>query len=207
MLEVKVLNIDLKEVSSNITFTLNGNKKKKKSLYILLNINFMKKKYSDPYNHFEISKNEPLNCYQTYCLQIIKYLSKTNQATTYSMNIGFIQQYLNNKIFSTYADIYVVFKSQKIPTNKKNIFLKKKYQFEIDKNLEPGSIIRNISFEFNESNRMGFNIELLNFNDLSPASDLLEIVPSYIEGPSISLLKLKQKINSNSETLKYLVCI
>ncbi len=54
---------------------------------------------------------------------------------------------------------------------------------------------------------MGFNIELLNFNDLSPASDLLEIVPSYIEGPSISLLKLKQKINSNSETLKYLVCI
>lgn len=123
------------------------------------------------------------------------------------MNIGFIQQYLNNKIFSTYADIYVVFKNQKIATNKKNIFLKKKYQFEMDKNLEPGSIIRNISFEFNESNRMGFNIELLNFNDLSPANDLLEIVPNYIEGPSISLLKLKQKINSNSEILKYLVYI
>ena len=162
----------------------------------------------DPKKYLNIVP-ELIQCQNSYCVQKINYISRCKEATTYSTKIVFRHQYLDNKVLTASADLLVVCKQ---PTHGENApkFSETQYQFEIEESLEINSIARNVLIEVDDDSnelslyRAGFNLELLNTNDLSPVNQF-EIVPNYGQGLLISSLRLKQKIDFNNGIMAYTV--
>jgi len=153
-----------------------------------------------------------MKCQNSSCIQTIRYVTQYTVATAYSMNILFTQELLNKKIRTAKTSVQVVCKRHQVIQIAPQ-FSNNSYEYELDDSVQPGSVLRHVRIQVNQShvdlpvNQTGFTLELLNSKDSSPANDLFEIVPSYGEGLLVSSLKLKQRpdLKRNRGTLDFIV--
>lgn len=160
------------------------------------------------------ANRDSLKCFNSSCIQTIRYTRQYLEATAYTMNIMFTQELLNKKILTAKTNIQVVCRRRQTLIDAPK-FLNDSYSFELDENHVPGSMLRQVNIQVDQSHvelpasQTGFTLELLNAKDSSPAKDLFEIVPNYGEGLLVASLKLKKKTNPrrNNGTLEYIVII